>query len=426
MISALVCTSILLGILAQSPPVAISAEEYRARREKVRQEIGPQTLFVLRGPDESHGGGPFRQDSNLYYLTGVEEPGIVLLLDPSGPQKEVLFLPERNLRRERWEGPRLYPGKEAERATGIRHTRPLSEYEGILKRRLSGKKTFYFNHRRVPPEKDVPGDLEIVRRIQERATVSGKDPLQLKHPRPILTALRQVKSSGEIALLRQAVAITGEGLREAMRSVEPGMYEYQAQAILEYVFKRNGSKRPGFSSIVGSGPNSCVLHYRKNDRKMESGDLLLMDVGAEYGHYTADITRTIPVSGKFTPRQREIYQIVLRAQEAAFEKVRPGSTVGAVHGAARKVIQKAGYGKHFLHSTSHWLGLDVHDPGVPGRKLEPGMVLTVEPGIYIVDENLGVRIEDDLLVTEEGYLHLSAGLPRDPDAIESIMAEGEY
>jgi Xaa-Pro aminopeptidase len=419
-VGALIGTSILIGILAQSAPPGITAEEYRARRERVREAIGPQALFVLKAPTESH--GPFRQDSNLYYLTGVEDPRVVLLLDASG---EILFLPERSVHRERWEGPRLYPGKGAEEATGIRSTRPLSEYEGILSRRASGKKALYYNYRRIPLEEDLPEDLALIQRIQERAILFGRDPLKLEHPRSILASLRQVKSSGEIALLQEAIDITCDGLREAMRAVKPGMYEYQAQAALEYVFKRRGSRRPGFSSIVGSGPNTCILHYRKNDRKMEAGDLLLMDVGAEYGFYKADVTRTVPVSGKFTPRQREIYEIVLRAQEAAIGMVRPGSTMGEVHVAAHEVIKDAGYGKAFLHSTSHWLGLDVHDPGA-GGKLKPGMVLTVEPGVYLVDEDLGVRIEDDILVTDEGHLRLSAALPRDPDVIESIMAEGDY
>jgi Xaa-Pro aminopeptidase len=201
------------------------------------------------------------------------------------------------------------------------------------------------------------------------------------------------------------------------------MFEYQLQAVMEYVFRRDGAKRTGFSSIVGSGPNSCVLHYRDSTRRMEEGDLVVVDVGAEVQYYTADVTRTFPVSGKFTPRQREIYEIVLQAQEEAIAAVRPGSTMGEVHRKARQVIDKAGYGRYFLHSTSHWLGMDVHDVGGRGGKLEPGMILTVEPGIYIPEERIGVRIEDDLLVTEEGHLRLSAPLPRDPDVIEEIQAE---
>ena len=186
--------------------------------------------------------------------------------------------------------------------------------------------------------------------------------------------------------------------------------------------RANGVDSVDFT-IVGSGPNSCILHYGKNRRRMEEGDLVVVDVGAEYRYYTADITRTFPVSGKYSPRQREIYDIVLRAQQEAFEQVKPGSTMGAVHKRAVEVIEEAGYRKYFIHGTSHWLGLDVHDVGERNRKFEPGMLLTVEPGIYIPEENLGIRIEDDLLVAENGYIHLSAALPRDPEAIERIVAE---
>lgn len=410
---------------APTGPAGISLEEYQARREAVRKEIGPDGILLLRGRAEPRGVWGSRQDSNVYYLTGVVDAAVALVLDPGAEEEEILFLPKRDKARERWDGARLYPGEEAESATGIRHTRPLSELEDYLARRAARKKEILYNFKQVGAEESIPAELESILRLQLRGGRGfRRDPIRLSHPQSILSGLRQVKSEAEVGLLRQAISITCDGIRESMRAVRPGMYEYQLQATLEYVFKDRGAERTGFSSIVGSGPNSCVLHYRDNKRQMEDGDLVVLDVGAEYKYYTADVTRTFPVSGKFTPRQREIYEIVLRAQEEAFKEVRPGNTMGDVHRRAKEVIDEAGYGKYFLHGTSHWLGLDVHDVGQRGRKLEPGMVLTVEPGIYIAEEEIGIRIEDDVLVTEDGYIHLSAALPRDPDSIERIQAEG--
>ena len=404
-------------------PAGVSMEEYRSRRETVRKEIGPDALFVLKGATAQPGVTGFRQSSSFYYLSGVTDPGVILMLDPEGPEGEILFLPDRNLRGERWDGLRLYPGEEAEKATGFGKTRPLSEYEELLAKLAARKKVIYYNYRRVPVKESLPVDLDTILRLQLRGSRFGRDPIRLANTRSILTGLRQVKSQAETELLTRAITITCDGIREAMRTIKPGMYEYQIQAILEYVFRREGAERTGFASIVGSGPNSCVLHYRDNTRRMEAGDLVVVDVGAEFGYYTADVTRTFPISGKMSPRQKEIYEIVLKAQKEAFEMVRPGSTKGEVHQKAKDVIEAAGYGKYFIHGTSHWLGLDVHDVGQRGRKLEPGMVLTVEPGIYIPEEEIGVRIEDDLLVTDEGYLHLSAPLARELDEIERIQAE---
>jgi Xaa-Pro aminopeptidase len=221
--------------------------------------------------------------------------------------------------------------------------------------------------------------------------------------------------------LGRAIDITCSALLEAMASIGPGQFEYEIQATIDYVFMRYGAQRPGFSSIVGSGPNSCVLHHSANRRRAVKGDLVVLDVGAELFGYTADVTRTVPVSGRFSPRQREIYEIVLAAQKAGIAAVRPGVKLRDVHAAARKVIRDAGYARYFLHSTSHWLGLDVHDVGATSRTLEEGMVLTVEPGIYLSEEELGIRIEDDVLVTRNGRQVLSDGVPRSVKEIEALM-----
>ncbi len=256
-----------------------------------------------------------------------------------------------------------------------------------------------------------------------------------------LDALRTVKTSEELALLRRAIEITAAAHREAIRSIEPGMYEYEVEALIEYVFHRNGAESPGFPSIVGSGENAVILHYETNRRQMQAGDLVVIDIGAEYHGYTADVTRTVPVSGRFSPEQRAIYDIVLRAQEAGIRAVRAGAPFGAADQAARAVVaqglQQLGLlgrdgnvRRFFNHGTSHYLGLMVHDVGT-GGPLAPGTVITVEPGIYIppapdVDRkwwHIGVRIEDDVLVTEGEPVVLSTGAPRAPEEIEALMRE---
>jgi Xaa-Pro aminopeptidase len=226
-----------------------------------------------------------------------------------------------------------------------------------------------------------------------------------------------------VALLRRATRISGDAIVEALRSAEPGMNERDIEALVLYIFRREGADRPGYPSIVGSGPNSCILHYHENERTMAEGDLVVLDVGAEYRRYTADVTRTFPVSGRFTAEQRRVYEAVLRAQDAAIAAVRPGARISDVHAAAWRSLDKDGLARHFPHGTSHWLGLDVHDVGRYETRLAPGMVLTVEPGAYLADTATGVRIEDDVLVTEDGCEVLTGWIPRDPDEIERLMAE---
>jgi Xaa-Pro aminopeptidase len=246
-----------------------------------------------------------------------------------------------------------------------------------------------------------------------------------------LAALRQIKDAEEIRRLRTAVAITSEALLEAMADVRPGMHEYEVEATIEYGFRRRGAERLGFPSIVGSGPNGTILHYDENRRRMEEGELVVIDVGAEYGYYSADLTRTLPVSGRFTPRQRRLYDLVLGAQQAAIDSIRPGTSLGTLNQVARLYLRihssdlcgGAACDQYFIHGLSHWLGMNVHDAGSYSRRLEPGMVLTVEPGIYIPAESLGIRIEDVVLVTGNGREVLSDGLPRAAEAVERAMAQ---
>jgi Xaa-Pro aminopeptidase len=248
---------------------------------------------------------------------------------------------------------------------------------------------------------------------------------------PTLDELRKVKSPAEIELLQRAIDITGEAQRDASQTAKPGAYEYEVQGALEYAFTRNGAERAGFPSIVGSGINSTVLHYNENRKKIEDGDLVVVDIGAEYGFYTADITRTYPASGKFTARQREVYQLVLESQRAAEKAFKPGqTTLRQLQQAATDVMRASSVKdkngntleRYFIHGLGHWLGMDVHDVGDYSKGLPPGSVITIEPGIYIPDEKLGVRIEDDYLVTETGLVKMSARIPSDPDEIERLMS----
>ena len=246
---------------------------------------------------------------------------------------------------------------------------------------------------------------------------------------PVIAELRKVKSAAEIALLQKAIDITGEAQAEVARTSRPGAYEYEVQGALEYVFTRNGAERPGFPSIVGSGINSTVLHYNTNRKRIDAGDLIVVDIGAEYSYYTADITRTFPASGRFTRRQRDIYQLVLDAQRAAEKAYKHGTSIHQLTRAAFDVMRASPLRdsrgntleRYFIHGLGHWLGMDVHDVG-GYSDLPVGSVFTIEPGIYIPEEGIGVRIEDDYLVTENGLVKLSRNIPSEPDEIEQMMS----
>jgi Xaa-Pro aminopeptidase len=265
--------------------------------------------------------------------------------------------------------------------------------------------------------------VEMIRRAVPQVNVADIS--------PVIDELRKFKSPVEIELLQKAIDITGEAQRDASQQIGPGAYEYEVQGALEYAFTRNGAERPGFPSIVGSGINSTILHYMENRKKIEAGDLVVVDIGAEYGYYTADITRTYPASGKFTPRQREVYQLVLDSQRAAEKAFKPGETsLRQLQQAATEVMRaslvrdKKGntLERYFIHGLGHWLGMDVHDVGDYSKGLPAGSVITIEPGIYIQEEKLGVRIEDDYLVTETGLVKLSAKIPSDPAEIERLVS----
>jgi len=363
----------------------------------------------------------FRQSNSFFYFTELETQDAWLLLTARGPDslETALFLPPRNPRQERWTGLRLGPDSTAARLSGIATVLPTDS----LDRRLQLARF------RAPGPMYVP--LDVGTRDERRIVdlvFSGTD---VRNLHTLSDSMRAVKDADEIARLRTAVSISVAGHVAVMRAARPGMYEYELEAVLEDGFRRNGADRVGYPSIVGSGPNSTTLHYDVNRRQTRDGDLVVIDAAAEWGQYTADVTRTFPVNGKFTPRQKAIYDVVLGAQQAAFDSVRPGVTMRDLDGLARAYMREHSgtlcgdktCDVYFIHGLGHPIGMDVHDVGI-SRPFQPGTVITLEPGIYLPDENLGVRIEDDVLVTAAGGEWLSAGAPRTTAAIERLMRSG--
>ena len=413
---------------------------YSERRAKLAAQLdGPIVLWGFTGREEISESYVFAQEENFYYLTGHNEEGAGLIILPAGPKgevpnvaREILFLPAKNAQKEKWNGIRLSPTDPGiEARTGFASVKPFESGFRALVETLA--KTFPSFCTILPYEKELGGYPH------EKAVV---DWLQLAAPQAKLNdirspigALRQIKSPGEIAFLKQAIELSVDSHIEAMKMMHPGLYEYQVAAKMVEVHAMGGSETEGYAPIVGAGPNSTALHYDKLSRKIEDGDIVVLDVGAQYSGYSADITRTIPANGRFTPRQREIYEIVLGAQNAALAAIKPGvhffckGKKDGLMNIARDYINSHGkdrqgqpLGQYFIHGLGHDIGLNVHDPGEYCGPLQPGVVVTIEPGIYIPEENLGVRIEDDVLITESGYKLLSERLPRDPDEIEKIMA----
>jgi len=412
-------------------------EEYQARRAKLRAAVdGPVVIFGYTGHEDASEVAVFFQEPNFYYLSGHDEPGAALVLIPDPPKgeslegpREILYLPKRNLQAERWEGPKIGPDDPGAAATvGFEAVEPLSNLKPDLQKLAKTFANFYT----VLPhhEEGYPHFTEVVQEIH-----ADVPDAQLKDVTPALYAMRQVKSPGEIALLQKAVDASVDAQLDAMKQMRPGVYEYQIAARMKMIHEWEGCSREAYAPIVGAGFYSTVLHYGMLDNEIKDGDLVVLDVAGEYGGYAADITRTLPANGKFTPRQREIYEIVLGAQNAAFAAVKPGAKIMGGQGSLQQISydyinthgkDKNGnpLGKYYIHGVGHGLGLDVHDPGRADRPLEPGMAFTIEPGIYIPDEKVGVRIEDDILLTENGPVMLTAKLPRDPDEVEKTMAAG--
>jgi Xaa-Pro aminopeptidase len=431
-------------------------QEYAQRREQLMARIGKGTAVFRSAPmavmhnDVEYN---FRQDSDFYYLTGFNEPQAVAVLAPHHEEhKFVLFVRPKDPERETWTGYRV--GVEAAKERyGADEVYPIAELDEKLPQYLEKADRIYYRMGRDRSFNDTI--LKHWQRLMWSYPKRGTGPIAIEDPAPTLHSLRQIKSPTELELMRTAAAISVDAHNRAREFAQPGRYEYQVQAEMEHTFRLRGGMGPAYPSIVASGANACVLHYTENVRQMQDGELLLIDAGCAYDYYNADITRTFPVGGKFTPEQRTLYEIVLKAQLEAIAQVHPGNPYSQIHDTAvrviveglmdlgllqgdiEEIIKEEKYKPFYMHRTGHWLGLDVHDVGVyqhgeTPHNLEPGQVLTVEPGIYIAPDikpvegqpevdsrwrGIGIRIEDDVLVTSAGHEVLTAGVPK---AIEEI------
>lgn len=425
--------------------------EYAQRREQVMAQIGKGTAIFRSAPaavmhnDVEYN---FRQDSDFYYLTGFNEPKAVAVLAPHHDEHRfVLFVQPKDLEKETWHGYRV--GVDAAKTQfGADQVYSIEELDEKLPQYLEKADRIYYRLGRDKGFNDKV--LQHWQRLLATYPKKGYGPIALEDPTPILHPLRQIKSAAELDHLRTAARIAVEAHNRARAFAKPGLYEYQVQAEIEHLFRMQGAMGPAYPSIVASGANACVLHYTENTRQMQENDLLLIDAGCAYEYYNSDITRTFPISGRFTPEQKAIYEIVLAAQLESIAQIQPGTPYKQTHDAAvrviveglldlgllqgdpEEIIKEEKYKPFYMHRTGHWLGLDVHDVGVyqhgeTPHSLEPGQVFTVEPGIYIspyikpaegqpeVDpkwHGIGVRIEDDVLVTATGYEILTDGVPK--------------
>ena len=428
-------------------------EEFRARRARAFTALNggvaivPSATVLLRNGDSDY---PFRQNSDFLYLTGFNEPDAVLVL--LGDHRSVLFMRPKDRALEVWTGHRL--GLDDAPATlGIDIALDIATLEEKLPAFLVGCEHLSYDFGNDEArDRSIFASIHAARGLTRR---KGVAPHTLHGLNTWIAELRRIKSPAEIELMRKAAAITHRGHIAAMQAVAPGMYEYDLQAILEYEYRRAGAQGIAYESIVATGANATVLHYVENRRRIADGDVVLIDSGAEYHGYAADVTRTFPANGRFTSEQRALYEIVLQAMNDAFTHVRPGVArtayhdravatitqglldLGILHGSFDEAIESLAYQEYYMHGTGHWLGLDVHDAGryrdrddTPTR-LEPGMALTVEPGIYVRNDapcdprfhGIGIRIEDDLLVTPDGYENLTASIPKSIDDLNAIMRE---
>ncbi len=434
----------------------IKMSEYAKRRKEFMKQIGPQGIAILTSAPIARRNGDsdyaYRQQSDLYYLTGFNEPEAVAILAPKRAAGEfILFNRVRDRDKEIWEGVRA--GQDgARKQFHADEAFPFADLEKMLPDLLDKREQIYY-----PIGIDKNFDkiiLNSMNKVRGKIRNGMSAPLSVVDLTETIHEMRLIKSSAEINLMRKAAQISAQAHVRAMKFCKPGVSEYQLEAEIMHEFQKNGARYPAYSCIVGGGANSCILHYISNDQVIKKDDIVLIDAGAEMDLYAADITRSFPANGRFSPEQRAVYDIVLKSQLAGLKAVKPGAAwpsvqeaivkvittglveIGILKGNVKELIDKQAYFPFYMHKSGHWLGLDVHDAGrykINGkwRTLQPGMVLTVEPGIYIsadndnVDErwhNIGVRIEDDVLVTSTGYEVLSKDAPKDADEIEALMA----
>ncbi|MHA3772992.1 aminopeptidase P family protein [Verrucomicrobiota bacterium sgz303538] len=421
----------------------IPAELFVSNRNRLRRELAPNSLVVVHANDvpvtNADGTSSYYPNSDLFYLTGVEQEESILLLAPDAhdeKQREILFLRETNEHIAQWEGHKLTK-EEAREVTGIQQVKWLSEFPTIFRMLMSEVEGVYLNsneHRRALDEVETR-DLRFIRETQRRFPLH-----QYRRLAPLMHRLRVVKSEPELALIREAAEITRAGYERVMKFVKPGVNECEIEAEFIHEFMRRRG-RFAYSPIIASGKNACVLHYITNDQGCAKGDLLLLDVAAGYANYNADVTRTIPVDGRFNKRQKQVYNSVLRVLRRATEALKPGKLPKDWQKEAEAFIQeellelellkprdikkqdpdRPALKRYFMHGVGHPLGLDVHDVATTGAPFAAGWVMTVEPGIYIPEEGFAVRLEDDILITEEGTVNLTKDIPIEADEIEEFM-----
>lgn len=413
-------------------------------RKKFAELLEPKSLAVFNSndimPTNADGTMPFKQNSDLFYLSGIDQEESILLLFPDCPEekhKEVLFLKETNEMIAIWEGHK-YTKEEAFETSGIKTVYWLSQFEQVFNSLMAKAESVYLNsneHLRATVEVQTR-DARFVKWCQENYPLH-----QYRRSAPLMHHLRAIKSDIEIDLMQQACNITEKGFRRVLNFVKPGVMEYEIEAEFLYEFIRNRSAGFAYSPIIASGANACVLHYIANNAQCQDGEVILFDVAAEYANYNSDMSRSIPVSGRFSKRQKAVYQSVRRVMQAAMQMLTPGNSIPEYHREVGKIMEselielglldrtdvknqnpeQPLYRKYFMHGTSHHLGLDVHDVGDMLRKFEPGMVLTVEPGIYIREENLGIRLENNVVVTQDGIIDLMKNIPIEAEEIEELM-----
>ena len=435
--TALAAAVISSVLAAQEPaPEAPSPAHFASRRDALMAAVG-DGVVLLRGANPPAGNGNFYQDHEFYYLSGVSEPDLAMLLFPA-EGRDVLLVPPFNRFTATWDGSRLVPGEEAAAKTGfdeVGNVRALVEriLPEVLAKREDGTRPVLWTVLQPSPNvtstsssamgaaRRIAGD-PLDGRQTRQAVLKEKleemfDGLEVKDVTPVISRLRGVKTAEEIAQIRASTMAAVHGIAEAMKSTEPGMYEFQVAAAARYVFSRLGAGPDAYAAIVGGGPNGCVLHYSANTRQLLDSDLIVMDYGPTVHGYATDVTRTFPTNGTFSPEQRKLVEDVHAVQQELIANVKPGASLRDLSRMCRQLLTDRGYRSD--HGPCHHVGLAVHDMG--SGTLEPGMVITVEPGAYLRDEGMGCRIEDVVLVTEDGCEVLSAALPSDPDGIEALM-----
>jgi Xaa-Pro aminopeptidase len=437
----------------------LSKVDYSSRRKALFQKLGKGVL-VLSAPPETVRNNDvhfaFRQNSNLYYMTGFEETHSLALFSGVSKKRYQLFVHPRDKTRELWEG-RIIGPERAKTLFGADATGPsipnTAFDDAFVEALLEADRLYYRLGLFAEMDQRV---FSLLQRAMKKLGRTGRPLWPIHDPDELLGEMRQVKSRAEIERLQRAADISSEAHQSAMKIAKPGMYEYQIEAALFHAFRGNGAGRLGYDSIVASGPNACVLHYRNNDRRMVEGDLLLIDAGGEVDFYTADITRTFPVGGRFSNEQAEVYQAVLEVQKSCIKMAKPGKTLREIHenaieelteqlkalkvlkGPTASLIKNRDFAAYYPHGTGHWLGMDVHDVGKyytetydQPLKLAPGMVFTIEPGLYfgldskapVRFKGIGVRIEDDILVTQNGCKVLTAAAPKEIEEVEALCSE---